>query len=251
MSLSVPNMLGGGGGGFFPSVYIVGLEQTDTVSLTGNGKTYTPAWITKTDGTSGWLFDKIKELGMYTITAISTDETVKINEEIIIDAPIEYAISALPYKFTADDFNSAQKLYRTSTFTYTTLTNQVDGSDGISIKGKSSEGETYKSYLASLGRVVLVADLTYYKTLKFNVKKDADHGISRINILTTQPTTSTPMTDNLVFGKDYGGLSTGYVEYSIDISKYKGECYICLGGGYYDKTGYTSSKTSYCNVILE
>ena len=78
-----------------------------------------------------------------------------------------------------------------------------------------------------------------------------DDGISRINILTTQPTTSTPMTDNLVFVKDYGGLSTGYVEYSIDISKYKGECYICLGGGYYDSTGYTSSKTSYCNVILE
>lgn len=42
MSLSIPNMLGGGGGGFYPSVVVRGLSETDTVTMTGNGKTYIP-----------------------------------------------------------------------------------------------------------------------------------------------------------------------------------------------------------------
>lgn len=90
MSLSIPNMLGGGGGGFYPSVFIMELEQTDAVSMTGQGKTYTPIWTTIND-VSGWYFAKIEEFGTYEITATNGTDTA--TETISIDSAIEYDIS--------------------------------------------------------------------------------------------------------------------------------------------------------------
>ena len=42
--LQVKNNIGRSGG-FYPSVLITGLSETDTVSMIGQGKTYTPKWI--------------------------------------------------------------------------------------------------------------------------------------------------------------------------------------------------------------
>ena len=87
--LQIKNTLGGGGG-FYPSVFVTGLSETDTVSMTGEGKTYTPTWTTKEDGTSGWLFEKIKELGTYTITA--SNEIKTITETVVVDVATEFNI---------------------------------------------------------------------------------------------------------------------------------------------------------------
>lgn len=90
MALQIKNTLGGGGGGFYPSVFIMELEQTDAVSITGQGKTYTPIW-TIINNVSGWYFAKIEEFGTYEITATNGTDTT--TETISIDSAIEYDIS--------------------------------------------------------------------------------------------------------------------------------------------------------------
>ena len=87
--LQIKNTLGGGSSGFYPSVFIMELEQTDAVSMTGQGKTYIPIWTTIND-VSGWYFTKIKEFGIYEITATNGTDTA--TETISIDSAIEYDI---------------------------------------------------------------------------------------------------------------------------------------------------------------
>lgn len=84
--LQIKNTLGGGGG-FYPSVLVTGLSETDTVSMTGQGKTYTPKWV----NSEGWLFDKIKELGTYIITA--SNGTMTMTKEVLIDIATEFEVA--------------------------------------------------------------------------------------------------------------------------------------------------------------
>lgn len=90
--LQVKSNIGGDSGGFYPSVFITGLYETDTVSMAGEGKTYIPKWTT-VNGVSGWYFPKITKLGTYTI--IATDGTNTATEEILIDAAIEFEIAVM------------------------------------------------------------------------------------------------------------------------------------------------------------
>lgn len=77
----------GVGSSGFSSVLVTGLSETDTVRMTGIGKTYTPTWVTEKNG---WLFEKLSILGECTVTATNGRKTV--TEKILIDVFAQYEI---------------------------------------------------------------------------------------------------------------------------------------------------------------
>lgn len=76
---------GGSPQGFFPSLFVTGLDQTDTCRATCNGKSYVGVWTT-TDTSSGFYFNKLQELGTYTVSNGTS------TMDILVDAPIEYTL---------------------------------------------------------------------------------------------------------------------------------------------------------------
>ena len=85
------NMVGGGGGAT-ASIFVKGLSETDTVTATNGSKTKTGVWTTK-DSVSGWLFDKIKDYGTWTVTATDGEQTA--TQDVLVDVITEYDIEML------------------------------------------------------------------------------------------------------------------------------------------------------------
>lgn len=90
MSLSVKTQ---GGGGFFPSIFVTGLSETDTVYATMGSKTMYGKWETRTvDETevSGFLISPLRELGVWTVTATNGEKTA--TQDVLIDVATEYEV---------------------------------------------------------------------------------------------------------------------------------------------------------------
>lgn len=91
MSLSVKTQ--GGGGGFFPSIWVTGLSETDTVYATMGSKTVYGKWETRTvDETevSGFLISPLREFGTWTVTATNGEKTK--TQDVLVDVATEFEI---------------------------------------------------------------------------------------------------------------------------------------------------------------
>ena len=91
MSLSVKTQ--GGSGGFFPSIFVIGLTDTDTVCATMGNKTVNGVWETRTvDETevSGFLISPLREFGTWTVTATNGEKTA--TQDVLVDVATEFEI---------------------------------------------------------------------------------------------------------------------------------------------------------------
>jgi len=213
---------------------------------------------------SGWLFNKLKEYGTYTITATNGTDTV--TQDVLVDMATEFDIEMSYIKdrlLTSDDFQNG-------TFkngTHSILTNQENGTDGIRLVGAASRVYNNQSLDAYI-RLDMAIDFTDYSKLKFKAKKVVDHGVMLVVVTDGLKNTSKSWDD--AFGNSssstytepltvaYVGVTKSYKEltanvwndYEIDVSNITGEHVLSFVGGYTDLSGYSSSETNYCDIWL-
>lgn len=71
-----------GSGGETVTIFVTGLSETDTVTVTKDGRTYNGKWISSENI---WSFTKLKEIGTYTVTATNGTDTVSTQVTIELE----------------------------------------------------------------------------------------------------------------------------------------------------------------------
>ena len=74
------NTIIGGNGGETVTIFVTGLSETDTVTVTKDGRTYNGKWVSSENI---WSFTKLKGIGTYTVTA--TDGTDTNSTQVTIE----------------------------------------------------------------------------------------------------------------------------------------------------------------------
>lgn len=85
----------GGGGGLFASIFVKGLSETDTVYATKDGVVRNGVWTERTDE-SGFLISRVKDFGMWTVTATNGVKTRTV--DVLVDVATEFEIFMDLYK---------------------------------------------------------------------------------------------------------------------------------------------------------
>lgn len=86
MSLNVLTQ-GGGTGGETASIFVTGLSEADTVTATKDGKTIAAKW---NSAESRFEITKIKDYGMWTVTATDGEQTA--TQDVLVDVAMDYEI---------------------------------------------------------------------------------------------------------------------------------------------------------------
>ena len=76
------NTIIGGNGGETVTIFVTGLSETDTVTVTKDGRTYIGKWVTSENI---WSFTKLKGIGTYTVTATNGTDTVSTQVTIELE----------------------------------------------------------------------------------------------------------------------------------------------------------------------
>ena len=71
-----------GNGGETVTIFVTGLSETDTVTVTKDGRTYNGKWISSENI---WSFTKLKGIGTYTVTATNGTDTVSTQVTIELE----------------------------------------------------------------------------------------------------------------------------------------------------------------------
>lgn len=145
--LQVKSNIGGDSGGFYPSVLVTGLYETDTVSMTGEGKTYIPTLTTKETTIQGYTqLDYIQSSGtQYIDTGISGGTNASYE---IVFTPVSLNIKYQQY-FAGTKTPTVPKLYQNGDANNTAITSLYIGSDvgssKVTISSSSKNTITYNS----------------------------------------------------------------------------------------------------------
>ena len=76
------NTIIGGNGGETVTIFVTGLSETDTVTVTKDGRTYNGKWVSSENI---WSFTKLKGIGAYTVTATNGTDTVSTQVTIELE----------------------------------------------------------------------------------------------------------------------------------------------------------------------
>lgn len=76
------NTIIGGNGGETVTIFVTGLSETDTVTVTKDGRTYNGKWVSSKNI---WSFTKLKGIGTYTVTATNGTDTVSTQVTIELE----------------------------------------------------------------------------------------------------------------------------------------------------------------------
>lgn len=76
------NTMIGGNGGETVTIFVTGLSETDTVTVTKDGRTYNGKWVSSENI---WSFTKLKGIGTYTVTATNGADTVSTQVTIELE----------------------------------------------------------------------------------------------------------------------------------------------------------------------
>lgn len=76
------NTIIGGNGGETVTIFVTGLSETDTVTVTKDGRTYNGKWVSSENI---WSFTKLKGIGTYTVTATNGTDTVSTQVTIELE----------------------------------------------------------------------------------------------------------------------------------------------------------------------
>ena len=71
-----------GSGGETVTIFVTGLSETDTVTVTKDGRTYNGKWVSSENI---WSFTKLKGIGTYTVTATNGTDTVSTQVTIELE----------------------------------------------------------------------------------------------------------------------------------------------------------------------
>ena len=101
MVISMANIMRvGGGGKNISSIIITGLESTDTITCTKDGKSYTATW----DSTAQHWEIVGLPLGTFTVTATNGTKTINSRDIPVNDAIIENSIIVIKINFFPNGF---------------------------------------------------------------------------------------------------------------------------------------------------
>ena len=191
---------------------------------------------------AGWTFD-----GWYT----SPTGGEKIDESTIVpDSNTTYYAHWTMNLVTEDVINKG-------TFyngTHTILSNQVNGTAGFELVGRSESGWGSSSSERPLDRDLYIRwdinmDLTNYTKIKYNYRKTANHGRSIVYIRPVGSSLNTVNDEDAYGVHQYGEMTENvWYEEEIDVSNLTGLQTISFVGGYTDYSGSTASTTQYSNI---
>ena len=176
------NMVGGGGGKNISSIIITGLQSTDTITCTKDGRSYTATW----DSTSQhWEIIGLP-LGTFTVTATNGTETT--TETVLIDITgvyeIEMAHKLWLYK-DGDECESITGGWNVTYFGSPSYATVAKNSDNIYMKNtQNNESQPYMSTKLKIdtsgySKLCLVADA--YR----NTSNSASYGCITIEFKST------------------------------------------------------------------
>ncbi len=106
------NTIIGGNGGETVIIFVTGLSETDTVTVTKDGRTYNGKWVSSENI---WSFTKLKGIGTYTVTATNGTDTVSTQVTIELEGQIKLVDLAFAniYGISRDITNSSPVWART------------------------------------------------------------------------------------------------------------------------------------------
>lgn len=194
--------------------------------------------------TDGAVIDVKDDCVLTPTTPLTEDDdmvtiTYELDGEVYtIEQPISVRVYVPPLTVTREVLD--QGVFKNVTPTY--LTNQIDGSDGFTIKGRNSSSSSSAKHSGNL-RWIISLDLGGWDTITFYAKKNTNHGLIVVGI----EDNSGNVVESLLY-VHYNDGPTSWTKYTVDISKYSGTQTVYFLGGYTDSTGSTSSSTSYCNI---
>lgn len=228
------NMVGGGGGPA-ASIFVTGLSQTDTVTATNGSKTKAGVWTTK-DSVSGWLFDKIKDFGTWTVTA--TDGTDTYTQDVLVDVITEYEIEITKKLYLYRDGDECEDV--TGGWTVTALSEIASGWSDGSANLSISKQDQYMTLQQSAANRYCVASLSAAnkipigKYTKLCIEVDVTQGGAywqlRIAASDSRKQDAQAYESIVEFntvGKDL--TDNGYME--LDISAIQNDCYVYFASG--------------------
>ena len=106
------NTIIGGNGGETVAIFVTGLSETDTVTVTKDGRTYNGKWVSSENI---WSFTKLKGIGTYTVTATNGTDTVSTQVTIELEGQsksVELQFVSI-YGISRDITNSSPEWART------------------------------------------------------------------------------------------------------------------------------------------
>uniref|UniRef100_UPI0037DDCB1F hypothetical protein n=1 Tax=Methanobrevibacter smithii TaxID=2173 RepID=UPI0037DDCB1F len=118
------NTIIGGNGGETVTIFVTGLSETDTVTVTKDGRTYNGKWISSENI---WSFTKLKGIGTYTVTATNGTDTVSTQVTIELEGQSKsvYLHFVNIYGISRDITNSSPAWARTDDAVGMTATSTV------------------------------------------------------------------------------------------------------------------------------
>lgn len=103
-----------GNGGETVTIFVTGLSETDTVTVTKDGRTYNGKWVSSENI---WSFTKLKGIGTYTVTATNGADTVSTQVTIELEGQsksVELQLQFIDiYGISRDITNSSPEWART------------------------------------------------------------------------------------------------------------------------------------------
>ena len=141
--LQVISKIGGDSSGFYPSILVTGLSEADAVSMTGEGKTYAPTWITKEVIQQHTQLEYIQSSGTQFIdTGISGGTNASYE---IVFAPVS-SNTAWQMYFAGTATPTVPKLFANNTSCTSLYVEGNSGSQTVSISSSSKNTVKYNSY---------------------------------------------------------------------------------------------------------
>ena len=168
------NTIIGGNGGETVTIFVTGLSETDTVTVTKDGRKYNGKWVSSENI---WSFTKLKGIGTYTVTATNGTDTVSIQVTIELEGQsksVELQLTKI-YGISRDITNSSPEWARTDNAVGMTATATVG-----TVAGSSDFDDCYP--WSGIARETLSTGDVMVKIPKFYFQRYREGNIEHIRI---------------------------------------------------------------------
>lgn len=163
-----------GNGGETVTIFVTGLSETDTVTVTKDGRTYNGKWVSSENI---WSFTKLKGIGTYTVTATNGTDTVSTQVTIELEGQsksVELQFIKI-YGISRDITNSSPEWARTDKAVGMTATATVG-----TVAGSSDFDNCYP--WSGIARETLSTGDVMVKIPKFYFQRYREGNIEHIRI---------------------------------------------------------------------
>ena len=218
MSLEV--LTHGGGGGESASIFITGLSESDVVTATKDGKTVNGKWNSTA---SRFEVTKIKEYGMWTVTATNGDKTT--TQDVLVDAAVEYEIEMVYILFLYREGDECEEItggWVTDGYSYEGYNFNAPTRNSNSIYYNLPQTYGYTQGLGTANKI----DLTGYSKLKMRGMRT--NGAYHPTLLCDSSKAMSGYSGTAMVGAGTTSVNNTVVTCEINISNTNGYYYIAV-----------------------